>query len=172
MSRFIDYLYQLKEAEDRAPLAEMRRGLNDFPHIHPRLLRYVNRFVPASAGEWEANSYYLIAALFASHPQPYERKEDEKFPNLGRHFQATLDPSNEGANVSTERRFTVLLEAHPEDLHFHLRQAVSFLRSKEQPIDWKQLHKDIRAWRYEDGRARVQKNWANQFWQRKSTTEE
>jgi len=101
--------------------------------------------------------YYLIAALFAYHPG------SGGTGNLGDAFAQTLDPG--GDSTATERRFAALLAAHPEDLPFYLRQAVSFLKSKEVPINWHQLFFDLLAWDHPDGY--VQKRWARAFWGRR-----
>jgi CRISPR type I-E-associated protein CasB/Cse2 len=44
----------------------------------------------------------------------------------------------------------------------YLRQAVSFLRSKEVPVNWHQLFHDLRRWSYEN--RPVQREWARAFW--------
>ena len=56
----------------------------------------------------------------------------------------------------------VVAAAHPDDLPFFLRQAVSFLKSKDVPINWHQLMRDINHWNHPD--RFVQHNWANAFW--------
>ena len=63
-----------------------------------------------------------------------------------------------------ERRFTALLSAHPDDLPKYLRQAISFLKSKEISINWEQLFSDLQAWGHAERRTNVQKSWARAFW--------
>jgi CRISPR system Cascade subunit CasB len=65
-----------------------------------------------------------------------------------------------------ERRFTVLLSAHVDDLPFYLRQAISFLKSKEVAVNWNQLLSDLLNWDHPDHF--VQKAWARSFWERGS----
>ena len=84
---------------------------------------------------------------------------------MGDHFHKLLDPRNSDANKPIERRFTYLLAAHPQDLHFHLRQAIAFLRSKEIAINWEQFMWDIAKWNDPDERPKVQEKWASRFWQ-------
>jgi CRISPR system Cascade subunit CasB len=81
---------------------------------------------------------------------------------MGRHFAKARD--REGDDTAIERRFTALLAAHPDDLDGYLRQAVSFLRSKEVPVDWHQLLTDVMAWGHPD--RYVQQQWARAFWGR------
>lgn len=154
---FVTYLETL--AEDRAALAALRRGLGQPPGTVPDMFPYVVRRLPNTVypGSWEESAYYLIAALFALHPAKSNGL------NLGAHFAQTLDP-NPDHNAAVERRFTALLTAHPDDLPFYLRQAISFLKSKEVGVNWHQLMWDVRDWGQPERQSRVQKRWATQFW--------
>ena len=158
---FITYLEGLKKAENRAALAALRRGLGQPPGSVPEMFPYVVRFLPKKAypNSWTEQSYYLIAALYALHPESIGKG------NLGTHFARTLDP-NPDLNAAVERRFITLLTAHPDDLAAYLRQAISFLKSRQKPvvINWHQLMGDVLAWGYPEGQNRVQKQWAAQFW--------
>lgn len=163
---FATYLETL--AEDRAALAKLRRGLGQPPGTAPEMYPYVVRHLPKDAypNSWTEQTYYLIAALYALHPK------SAREGNLGQHFARTLDP-NPDYNEAIERRFTALLTAHPDDLHFYLRQAISFLKSRQEEIgvNWHQLMWDILAWEHPDRRTRVQKQWAAQFWRRRESVE-
>ncbi len=157
---FITCLERLRD--DRGALAALRRGLGQPPGTVADMYRYVVPWLPDDS---EA-AYYLIAALFAYHP------DAGGTGNMGRHFARTRDP--QGDNTAIERRFTALLAAHPDDLDFYLRQAVSFLKSKEVPVYWHQLLSDVLAWDHPD--RYVQQQWARAFWGRPAketqTTEE
>jgi CRISPR system Cascade subunit CasB len=155
---FIEYLESLRERDERGALADLRRGLGQAPGTSPAMYPYVIRFLPQRISRHEENIYYLIAALFAYHAQPGGRG------NMGDHFAATRDPG--GENTAIERRFTALLAAHPEDLPFYLRQAISYLKSKDVPVNWNRLFHDLRRWGYDD--RRVQKQWARSYWGRVS----
>jgi len=151
---FVTYLEGLRD--DRAALAALRRGLGQPPGTVAGMYPYVVRWLPADAPPGREAAYYLVAALYAYHPAAGGAG------NLGEAFRRTLDP--QGDNTAVERRFTALLAAHPDDLDFYLRQAVSFLRSKEVPVDWHQLLADVLAWGHPD--RYVQKQWARAFWGR------
>ncbi len=153
---FITYLESLRDREDRGALATLRRGLGREPGSVVEMYPYVVPWLPAGLSRQAEAAYYLVAALFAYHPSPGGSG------NLGDAFRGTLDA--QGDNTAIERRFATLLAAHPDDLPFHLRQAVSFLKSKERPIDWRQLLADLQAWGHPDGY--VQKQWARSFWGR------
>ena len=149
---FVTYLESKRN--DRAALAALRRGLG-----HPRgtvadMYRYVVPWLPHESPPWQEDAYYRIAALFAYHPQEGGRG------NMGNHFARTRDP--QGDNTAIERRFTALLGAHPDDLGDYLRQAVSFLKSEEVPINWHQLLSDVMGWGHPE--RYVQRRWARGFW--------
>ena len=149
---FVDHLLGL--SEDRGALAALRRGLGQPPGAAPDMYRYV---VPWLGPERrpEDDDYFILAALFAMHPS------STRDGNMGAHFARAKaqDPNQEAA---IERRFAALLAAHPDDLPFYLRQAVSFLRSKEIPINWHELMADLRYW--DHPKRRVQQKWARAFW--------
>lgn len=158
---FIDYLQGLAEANDRAALAALRRGLGLPPGAAPQMFPFIEPLLPVQRSEKMERACYLIASLFALHPAPGGKG------NLGDHFRRA-DPEGKSKDA-LERRFTVLLAAHLEDLPDYLRQAVSFLKSKEVPVDWNQLFWDILAWDEDD--RRVQKRWARAFWGKTSANE-
>lgn len=153
---FVNYLESKRD--DRGALAALRRGLGHPPGTVPDMYRYVVPWLPGDAQRWKEDAYYVVAALFAYHPQEGGKG------NMGDHFAKTCEP--QGDNTAIERRFTTLLAAHPDDLDDYLRQAVSFLKSKEVPVNWHQLLRDRMAWSHPDYRERVQKNWARSFWGR------
>ena len=119
---------------------------------------YVERFLH-DQNRYLEKAYYLLASLFAYHP------DAGGGGNIGHHFARTRDPNSD--NIAIERRFTALLSAHSQDLHFYLRQAVSFLKSKEVPVNWPQLLADLRGWSHPD--SYVQHAWARAFWGRPPT---
>ena len=159
---FVTYLESL--AEDRAALAALRRGLGEAPGAAPEMYRYVVPRLPANLPRWHEDQYYLVASLFGLHPLAGGSG------NMGHHFaQAAVDGGNEDA-VAIERRFTILLNAHADDLPFLLRQAISYLQSKDIPVNYHQLLGDLRWWNSE--RRSVQRRWANAFWGRGRTSED
>ena len=163
---FIKELEKLKEKEDRAALAALRRGLGQPPGHTPEMHPYVVRFLPKEAypNSWGEQSYYLVASLYGLHP---EKGTGE---NLGSHFAQTLVGDAE-RDKATERRFTALLTAHPDDLAFYLRQAISFLKAKEVKVNWHQLMRDVLAWGNPDWQPEAQKRWARAFWGQRSPKE-
>jgi CRISPR system Cascade subunit CasB len=157
--RFVEYLEEIERNEDRAALAALRRSLGKSPGEAVEAHRYVLPFNPAT---WEESAYYLVGGLFALHPQSWRKdKGDRNLTNLGASF-ARL--GSEVESKSIEKRFVALLNCHEDDLAEHLRHAISLLRSKEIPVDWIELLKDLRNWNYSD--RSVQLRWARAFWGR------
>jgi CRISPR system Cascade subunit CasB len=156
---FVEYLESKRD--DRGALAALRRGLGHPPGTVADMYPYVVPRLPSDAPRWKEEAYYLVAALFAYHPLEGGRG------NMGNHFARTRDPG--GDNTAIERRFTALLATHPDDLDFHLRQAVSFLKSKDVPVNWHQLLPDVMAWGHPE--RYVQQRWARAFWGRPAEEE-
>jgi CRISPR system Cascade subunit CasB len=154
---FVEYLEGLRE--DRGALAALRRGLGQPPGTVADMYRYVVPWLPDEAASRQEAAYYLLATLFGSHPA------EGGTGNMGHHFARTREP--QGDNTAIERRFTALLAAHPDDLPTYLRQAISFLRSQEVPVNWQQLFSDLKRWHY-DNRP-VQRDWARAFWGRRDS---
>jgi len=153
-NRFIEYLIHLSQEQNRGILAVLRRGLSQPPaadvNMYPHVARFVNE---KERGTQREKIYYLIAALFAYHPLFTHEG------NFGRHMRlAAGDVGLEAA----ERRFTALLNAHADDLPDYLRQAISYLRSKEVAVNWEVLFKDLKNWEASD--RFIQRSWANSFW--------
>lgn len=153
---FIAYLEKLKD--DRAAMAALRRGLGKPAGYVPEMFPYVVPFIPADVHGWRENTYYIVASLFGFY---HDRVTNNG--NLGNHYAALRAKAVD--NTAVERRFTNLLSAHPEELDFHLRQAIGLLKSKEVAVNWNQLFTDVSRWNHPDSRVWVQKAWARAFWQ-------
>jgi CRISPR system Cascade subunit CasB len=151
---FISYLESLKAREDRGALAALRQGLGQPAGTAHQMFPYVVPWLPNDVSRSYEDAYYLIAALFAYHPEPGGNG------NMGDHFAQTRD--SDGDDSAVERRFTALLAAHREDLPTYLRQTIGFLRTKEVPVDWSRLFRHIQQWDHPSGY--VQREWARSFW--------
>lgn len=159
--KFVEFLEQLRDSDDRAALAALRRGLGKQPGTAVEMHRYVVPFLGADVTAWRESTHYLIASLFAFHPDP---------GGEGTLGMALAKVAAETASGSTELRFMGLLNSHPDDLAEHLRHAVSLARAKGVPVDWHQLFRDVLGWPSPD--RRVQKKWARDFWSRTGEPEE
>lgn len=177
MSNVTNFIEQLKEwgqretGEQRTAMAELRRGLQEFPYLAPYMHRYIAPFTIYAKG-WEKQTYYLTAALFARYHSGSKEPlySDKGWVNMGTYF-AEIVKQDGDASDSIERRFNGLLTAHPQDLHYHLRQAIAFLHGKSDvtiPINWERLYWDIRKWQDDTQRPFIQEQWATQFWRYKT----
>lgn len=161
--RFVAMLKQLVAREDLGALAALRRGLGHTPGDAPQMYPYVMPFLPEGMHQRDEDAYFLVAALFAWHqfdwtptPSPDGTPGDTSF---GASFRLLAQETESG---SIEKRFVALLNAHHDDLPEHLRHAIGLLKSKNVPVDWVRLLRDLRAW---DHPARyVQRSWARSFW--------
>ena len=158
--RFVEHLLALADRKDLGALAALRRGLERPPGTAPEMYRYVAPWANGEHPRWREDIYYIVAALFAYHPLHWS-EERNGWSNLGASF-AMLQRAEGVSEEGVERRFTALLSVHLEDLHVHLRHAVSLLKSKGVPIDWVRLLDDLKYWGHED--RLIQRNWARAFW--------
>jgi len=150
---FIAHLEALRDREERGALAALRRGAGSPPGAVASMYPHILPWVPRQRRVEDAA--YIIGSLFALNPQP------RGTGNIGKAFSMVPRQTE-----SLEKRFVALLSSHGEDLPYHLRQAVSLLKSSEIPIDWRQLLWDILYWEHES--RFVQQQWAREFWQRKA----
>jgi len=164
--RFVKALEELKD--NRAALAKLRRGLGKKGGT-TEMYKYVAAYLPPekdNQSRWQriANAYFLVASLFALHPESAGRGS-----SIGKVFRAMMADS-----PSVEKRFEHLLSVDADDLDGHLRQAISLAKSKGVWVNFHQLFDDVLHWNHP--RSRVQMRWAREFWgyekdQNENTTE-
>lgn len=178
VTHFIEQLKEWGQREtgaQRTAMAELRRGLQEFPQLASYMHRYIAPFT-IYAGGWEKQTCYLVAALFARYHSGSQTAQysDAGYLNMGSYFAAVVR-QDEGASDAIERRFNALLTAHPQDLHYQLRQAIAFLHSKSEAniaINWQKIYYDILDWGDDEKRWQIQERWATQFWRYQANTEE
>lgn len=161
-SPFIDYLEELKRQENMGALASLRRGLQyDLGHCVD-MYPYIIPWLEHVQGKWEKEMYYLIASLFAYHPRNCDSGNmGDVFRNISRSKRETK---------SLEQRFVALLRSNPEDLPFHMRQAISIAKSENIPINWHELFYDLKRWPFAKKYPPYEK-WAGSFWKREQKNE-
>ncbi|MGG5415579.1 MULTISPECIES: type I-E CRISPR-associated protein Cse2/CasB [Edwardsiella] len=135
---FVDHLQRLAQ-RNRGALAELRRSLTFPPGSAPRVFPYVEPFIAANEHPDSARrqSHYLVAGLFALHPQHGAMTLAQAMGILYR--QQEQSPSIEG-------RFIALLECDGASLAEPLRHAVTLLRSQGIAIDYNDLLRDLTDW--------------------------
>lgn len=154
--RFVSFLLGLARTENRGALAALRRGLGRERTPPAEMLRLVVPYLPQNR-PWEHRWYFLVASLFGLHPETGGKGD------LGDTFRSL------GAHESAQKRFVALLDAHPDDLPYRLRQAVALAKSKEAPVNWFQLLEDLFRWQTES--RYVQQRWARSYWARRNQEE-
>jgi CRISPR system Cascade subunit CasB len=150
---FVAHLRRLQATDDRAALARLRRGLGKDPGTTVETHAIVQPWLPRGLPPWHEDACYLIASLFAAHPEPGGRG------SLGEAFRRLAEAKG---GDSTEKRFVALLNCHGEELATHLRHAVSLLASGGVLIDWPRLLGDVQGWGHPA--RRVQRDWSRDFW--------
>lgn len=151
---FVKSLEKLSFNNDRAALAKLRRGLGKKEGT-PEMYRYVVPFLDPEK-TYDIKRYFLIASLFAMHPNP------TRGVSMGKVFTRMADLGANKKSKSIERRFEHLLSVDADDLDGHLRQAVSLAKSKGESIDFHQLFSDVKNWDHPE--KYVQLRWARDFW--------
>ncbi len=158
---FVTWLEGVRDSNDqtysRGTLAVLRRGSASAPGEDANVLRYVVPWLPADAGLRAERPYFTIAPLFALHPLPGGAGD------MGSHFRRVQQGKQ--SEDAIERRFTALLNAHEDELAWHLRQAVSLCKANDVPVNWHTLFGAIRGWSHPN--RWVQRAWAQSFWGQK-----
>jgi CRISPR system Cascade subunit CasB len=158
---FVKHLERLRDTNDRAALARLRRGLGRPPGTVAETFPLVQPWLPDNMQSRRENAFYLVASLFASHPEPGGAG------NLGAAF-ARLAAQRDSASI--EQRFVALLNCHEDDLADHLRHAVSLLAASDVPVNWRQLLADVQHWGHPS--RSVQRRWARSYWAGNGPAEE
>ncbi|HWV38631.1 MAG TPA: type I-E CRISPR-associated protein Cse2/CasB [Vulgatibacter sp.] len=146
----IEMLESMAARDDRAALAELRKGLS--PGRESAVYPFVARFFPMDSRPSDERSLVTVAALFALHPVSGTRSIAFALRSI------RLETDSD----SVEKRFVGLLDSHVEDLPNHLRHAVSLCRSHDRTFDWSGILDALRNWEHED--RWVQRRWARDFW--------
>lgn len=150
----VEFLETLRDRDDRAAMAKLRRGLGKrmgSPDMYP----FVVHFLPKS--RWMQEYCFLIASLFALHPDSAPSGR-----TMGGVFRLIQGADH---TESIEKRFIRLLESDRDDVGNHLKQAISLAKSKGVAIDYHRLMADLLHWNHED--RFVQLAWAREYWNKK-----
>lgn len=167
---FVERLVALTDPQHRdgrAMLAALRRGLGKPPGTAAEMYPFVVRYGADGQG-WEADRYYLVASLFASHPENWTNAGDnDRRTNFGESLRRAKRESG-----GAERAMLSLLNSDRDALPDRLRHSVGLCESAAPPVpvDWALLLHDLRWWNNE--KRDVQRRWAAAFWQPDSESEE
>ncbi|WP_421212084.1 type I-E CRISPR-associated protein Cse2/CasB [Aeromonas enteropelogenes] len=156
---FVHHLQRLAQT-NRGALAELRHSLTFAPGTAPRVFPYVEPFIAANENPDSARRYshYLVAGLFALHPQHSEVTLAKAMGALYR---------KQGQSPSIEGRFIALLECDGETLAGPLRRCVTLLRSHNTNINYQRLLWDLTDWLNPTRPERLdqlRRRWATDFY--------
>ena len=170
--RFVSQLEKLVADEDRATLAQLRRGLGKPLGFVTERDGWVLKRTPEISQPEDHRKlaiFAMVASLFALHSKPGGSGSfGEAFRELG-----LRAPASDGSpNPSVEKRFVALLNSNSEELGDRLRHAVSLLRANDIDIaiDWRRLLHDAQWW--DAPRRGVQINWSRDFWGSRRPTDQ
>lgn len=136
-------------------LATLRNSDSYPPGMHTPSFEFIEEHL-AGAGPREREAAYLVATVFAHHPEI----STAKYENLG--TAARRLAARRGASV--ERTFIALLERRWESLPHYLSQFAKLLQSEGVPIPYYQLIRDLPWWENSRTITSPQVAWARQFY--------
>ncbi len=159
---------------DPAALAALRRGLGrepaDSPEAWPWTLPLVGHDDRLGGGH-EAAVHHTLT-LYALHQQSQTRSmHAPEGGTLGRACGrlAAVHASRE----AVARRFLAAATADTtREVVVHLRGLITLLRQREIPLNYEQLHRDLRRWPWPDARSAVRHRWGRDFYQPRPTDPE
>lgn len=157
---FCEWLQRLVNEGNRGRLAALRRGLALGEEQLFLLYSQVPPGFLSQESEAGQKRLLLIAQLFATHPETWPEPNLDLRPNLGDSFRLLAGDGE--VPEAIKRRFDALLAAHPDDLPYQLRQAISLLAAHDVPVDWPQLLVDLGAWSWPD--QPVQFQWSRSLY--------
>ncbi len=153
-------------ASARAALARLRASLSEGRAIEALHLVLPHLDVGREMRTQREDDAILLAGLFALHPEHGPQSLAAALRKV-----ATLPTMKFDDNGSGAQRFRALLSASREDLAPHLRTAVALVASKNEAIDWYDLHRVIRCWGDDRYHAAHRRAWSRDFWTAPSAPE-
>ncbi|MBQ9405639.1 MAG: type I-E CRISPR-associated protein Cse2/CasB [Desulfovibrio sp.] len=152
--------FLLKNRENRGALAALRKGLT--PATETRAWPLLARFggIGQTPG---ARAVRTVAGLFAHHPRSCDAG------NMGdtcralcgqdEHPWETVDGTGKAVPPGPmARKFAWLLAADTEEICGRVARVVFYAKSKDVPVNYAQLEKDLARW------PRAREAWAVAFW--------
>ena len=161
---FVTWLESVRDSNDQAysrrTLAILRRNTATIPGEDVNVLRYIVPWLPPEGGRRAERPFFTIVSLFALHPLP------GGVGDMGNHIRRVQQGKQ--SEDAVERRFTALLNAHEDEIAWHLRQAVSLCKANAVPVNWHALFGAVRGWSHPS--RWVQRTWAQSFWSHTAET--
>lgn len=161
-------------------LAELRRGIGKAPGEMPEVWGILFENMPeillgkmsASDAEW---AIYTALTLFALHQQGQEKPmHTSENISLGAAAAGLADGEDDLERV-IHRLTLVVTAVSKEDLAYHLRSVVQFLKAKEIKLNYARLAKELYLFRDPETADKIKLTWGREFYgayYSKSTKEE
>lgn len=146
IQKFVENLKGLDSGDKAKLKRNAGKRLSDARHIGT-----FYRILPFGTPQYEEESFFLVATL-------YPLADSGSMKNFGYSLQRAKDSQN---GKGMDRRIEVLIDSDETQLPFHLRQAVRLIHSKNVPVNWEQLLKDLIGWSHAD--KYVQKQWVRDY---------
>lgn len=159
-SSFVLYICQLC-SKDKGQAANLRKA--DLPTLNTNVLSALVKFKIDITNEDEFLPYSIVTAAIA-------RSKDYKNGEvIFSKALALVEKYNDAQQTSDDKRLRRLLACNDiKELSLVLRPTLTLIQSRfNTNIDFEELLKDLRSFRFEDGRDRVKKKWAMQFYSTK-----
>jgi len=157
---FVPFLQGLARQKRGPALAALRRSLQEPTGIAEEARPLVGPRVPANAGKRQRELYFLVAGLFATHPEHHEGVS--LADALRRAKEAKRRPM-----PSLDARIEALVASQPDAVGDHLRTLLP-IAYETTAIDWAMLLRDLILWPRLD--RLVQRDFARKYFQPSAET--
>jgi CRISPR type I-E-associated protein CasB/Cse2 len=162
--------YLANRSAEVAALARLRRGLGKQPGELLDILEFTT--APELVGDWRSDdpnhaeiATHHCLTLFAIHQQSQSQPMHRSGHRLGKALRKLIGRDELKPENPVVRRFATLGTADTlDEVIHHLRGLVQLLRANAIPLDYGLLAKDLLAWQYPNGPARVRLGWGRDFY--------
>jgi CRISPR system Cascade subunit CasB len=157
----------------KTSLANLRRGVGKKPGSIPEIWditlnelpeRFISKDGNPTYGEWAS---HISLTLFALHQQGKDlnnkcmNQENKSLGDASRALKNAIE--DDGSRV--KRRFDAIATAlDMDEMSYHLRGLVQLFKSKDIPLDYPQLARDIYEFQFPNSRDQVRLRWGQAFY--------
>lgn len=153
--RLVGQLERWHAEQNRGPLARLRRGLSDATEQEgwPVLGRLFGELAVGHP------VFETVAGCFALYPF----EQAPRIGNFGETMLKTMPAEKMRDEKEPHTRFRRLLACDSQDdICQHIRHAVRLAKSKDSPVNYRQLFADLWWWEIH---SRIKVEWAKAYWQ-------
>ena len=168
------------DAVVRGRLANLRRGAGRQPGDDPKVWGSLFSDLPEdmlgrngepSREEWAIHTALTLYALHQQGNDPRSHSMNRDRVSLG-YAASMLVGSDEDARERVARRFhQVALAPDMPSMVYYLRSMVQLLRSRDIPLDYPLLAKDLYLYQFQEGASSVRLQWGQDFYKKSDDSE-